>query len=534
MNTDTTTGGPRAGRREWLGLVVLALPALLISMDLSVLYLAVPHISADLQPSSAELLWITDIYGFMLAGFLITMGTLGDRIGRRKLLMIGAAAFGVASVIAAYSASAEMLIASRALLGVAGATLAPSTLALVSNMFRDARQRALAIAVWATALSAGGAMGPLLGGVLLDSFWWGAAFLIGVPVMALLLAAAPVLLPEYRDTAAGRLDLTSVALSLATILPVIYGLKQLAQDGAGSVPFGSIAAGLLFGVAFVRRQRTLADPLIDLRLFRVPAFSASLATNTLGFFIFLGAMLFVVQYLQLVLGLSPLAAGLWTVPTFGAFIAGSMVTPMVVRRVRPATAMAGGLVLTAVGFGMLTQADSLAAVVTSSVVLSLGLAPVFTSVTNLVLAAAPPERAGAASGMAETSTEFGGALGIAVLGAIGTAVYRGRMADAVPASVPADAAEAGRDTLGGAVAVAAELPADVAAALLGPAREAFTGALHAASGVSAVVAAGLAVLAVVLLRDVRPAGAAGAVGPTGDAGATGETDAALASAGAAR
>lgn len=342
-------------------------------------------------------------------------------------------------------------------------------------------------------------------------------------LLAALLIAAPFLLPEYRDDSAARLDLTSVALSLGTILPGIYGLKQVAQDGVRLVPILAIVVGLAVGVAFVRRQRALADPLIDLRLFRVPAFSASLATNTFGFCLFLGVMLFVAQYLQLVLGLSPLWAGLWTVPTFGAFIVGSMATPLVLRRVRPATAMAAGLVVAAIGFGLLTRTEggsALAVLVTGSVVLSLGLAPVFTSVTNLVLGAAPPEQAGAASGMSETSTEFGGALGIAVLGVVGTTVYRARTADTIPADVPPDAAEATRDTLGGAVASAGGLPGEVAAALLGTARDAFTSALHAVSATSAAVAAGLAVFVVVLLRTARPVGASEATGSGGGPGGT--------------
>jgi MFS transporter, DHA2 family, multidrug resistance protein len=326
--------------------------------------------------------------------------------------------------------------------------------------------------------------------------------------MVLLLVTAPVLLPEYRDPGAGRLDLISVALSLASILPALYGLKQIAQDGVQPVPIMSIVAGLAVGVWFVRRQRTLPDPLVDLRLFRVPAFSAALTINTFGFFVFLGTMLFVAQYLQLVRGLSPLPAGLWTVPTFGAFIAGSMVTPLLTRRIAPAWVMATGLTIAAAGFAMLTQADgdgALTILVSGSVVLSLGLAPVFTSVTTLVLGVAPPPKAGAASAMSETSTEFGGALGIAVLGVIGTAVYRGLIDHAVPAGVPAPAAEATRDTLGGAVAAAADLPNDIGAALLGSARDAFTSALHVTSGVSAAIAVALATLAVALLRKVAPA-----------------------------
>ena len=253
---------PRATRREWIGLAVLALPCLLYSMDLTVLNLAVPQLSADLKPTSSQLLWIVDIYGFMIAGSLITMGTLGDRIGRRRLLLIGAGAFGVASVLAAFSSSATMLIAARALLGVAGATLAPSTLSLIRNMFLDPAQRTFAIGVWITSYSAGGAIGPLLGGVLLEHFWWGSVFLAGVPVMALLLLTGPVLLPEYRDPEARRLDLASAALSLAAVLPVIYGLKQTAERGISGGTVVAILTGLVMGTAFVRRQRRLADPLI--------------------------------------------------------------------------------------------------------------------------------------------------------------------------------------------------------------------------------------------------------------------------------
>src|SRR5918998_1435108 len=338
----------RAGRREWIGLAVIALPCLLYSMDLEVLYLAVPSLTADLEPTSSQLLWITDIYGFLLAGFLITMGTLGDRIGRRRLLLIGAAAFGITSVLAAFSRSAEMLIATRAMLGIAGATLAPSTLSLIRNMFLEPSQRAFAIGVWATSFSAGAALGPLAGGLMLEFFWWGSVFLLAVPVMTLLLVLGPSLLPEFRDPEAGRLDLVSAAMSLVTVLVVIYGLKQIAQDGMGWLPVLSIAAGLVLGAAFVRRQRELTDPLIDLRLFRVPAFSTSLAVYTLGILVLFGSFLFIYQYLQLVLELSPLEAAALTLPSFGAFVVGSLVAPAFVKRVRPATVMAIGLAISAV------------------------------------------------------------------------------------------------------------------------------------------------------------------------------------------
>jgi DHA2 family multidrug resistance protein-like MFS transporter len=500
-----TVAPPRAGRREWVGLAVIALACVLYVMDLTVLHLAVPAISADLRPSSAQLLWIIDIYGFLVAGCLITMGTLGDRIGRRRLLLIGAAAFGVASVLAALSTSAEMLIATRALLGVAGATLAPSTLSLIRNMFLDPQQRTTAIGIWITSFSVGAAIGPLLGGLVLEFFWWGAAFLLNVPVMLLLLALGPKLLPEYRDPNAGRTDLTSAVLSLAAVLTVIYGLKQIAQDGLSLLPAVSILAGAAIGVAFVRRQRKLVDPFIDLRLFRIPAFSASLATYGIGIFLVFGGFLFLPQYLQLVLGLSPLEAGLWTLPWALSFVVGSNLTPVIVRRVSPALVMTTGLAFAALGFGIFTQVDATSGfgvIVAGSIIFSLGTAPVFTLTNDLIIGSAPPERAGAAAGISETAAEFGGAVGIAIFGSIGVAIYRNAIGDALPASVPPAAAEAARDTLGGALEAAAQLPSQLGPALIDAARDAFINGLHVAAAVSAFGSLGLAVFVFTLLRGV--------------------------------
>jgi DHA2 family multidrug resistance protein-like MFS transporter len=507
-----TVGAPKAGRREWVGLGVIALPCVLYSMDLTVLNLAVPRLSADLAPSSAQLLWILDIYGFLLAGSLITMGTLGDRIGRRRLLLIGAAAFGAASVLTAFSTSAELLIAARALLGVAAATLAPSTLSLIRNMFADASERTVAIAVWVASFSAGAAIGPVVGGVLLEHFWWGSVFLPAVPVMVLLLALGPVLLPEFRNPQAGRLDLVSAALSMVAVLAVIYGLKQIAQDGVGRASTLSILAGVGVGVAFVRRQHALADPLIDLRLFRKAGFSAALVTNMLDFFVGFGIMLFMAQYLQSVLALSPLIAGLWTVPWALGFIVGSMLTPALVRRIRPAFVMAGGLLAAAVGFGVLAQitgASGLMVLVTGSVLLSLGLAPLTTLSTDIMVGMVPPERAGAASSISETSSELGGALGIAVLGSVGTAVYRSQLAGAVPAGVPVDAANDALSTVGGAVALAERLPGPIGGELLRAARAAFTQSFEVTAGLSGGIAIATAIVAVVWLRQLETGSANG-------------------------
>ena len=504
MNADETR---RAGRREWLGLAVIALPCLLYSMDLTVLNVAVPHLSADLQPSSSQLLWIIDIYGFLVAGMLITMGTLGDRIGRRKLLLIGAVAFGIGSVLAAFSTSAEMLIAARALLGVAGATLAPSTLSLIFNMFHDPQQRTFAIGVWIASYSAGAVVGPVVGGLMLEFFWWGSVFLLALPVMALLLVLGPILLPEFKNPDAGRVDPLSVVLSLSAVLATIYGLKQIAQDGFSWVPALAIVVGVGLGGAFVHRQRVIAEPMLDLALFRSRRFSASLAAYGLSIAVVFGAFVFILQHLQLVLGLSPLRAGLWMIPSGVAFVVGGMVTPLLVRWVRPGFVMAGGLALSALGFVPLTQVNPSTGVetmVAAFVVFSLGLAPVITLATDLIVGSAPRERAGAASAMSETSAEFGGALGIAILGSIGIAVYRGQLDDTLPAAGPPAQAEVARDTLGGATEVAADLPAQTAAALLEAARGAFTEGLQVTAVTGVILLTALAILVAIVLRRVRP------------------------------
>jgi DHA2 family multidrug resistance protein-like MFS transporter len=509
VNEAATSAAPRAGRREWIGLLVLALPCLLYSMDLTVLHLAVPKLTADLRPSSAQLLWIIDVYGFMVAGSLITMGTLGDRIGRRRLLLVGAVAFGAASVVAAFSVNAAMLIATRALLGVAGATIAPSTLSLIRNMFLDPRQRTFAIGVWITSYSVGGAIGPLVGGVLLEHLWWGSVFLCAVPVMVLLLAVGPSLLPEYRDPAAGRPDLASAALSLTAVLAMIYGLKRLAQDGVGTVPALSIAAGLALGALFVRRQLRLPDPLIDLRLFRIGAFSASLATYGVSILVLFGGFLYLPQYLQLVLGLSPFAAGLWTLPWALAFVVGSLLTPALTRRVRPVVLMAGGLSFGAIGFALFTQLGPTTGFLLfagGSSIFALGFSPVFTLTTDLIVGSAPPERAGAASAISETSAELGGAVGIALFGSIGVALYRGAIGDALGPEVPAAAAEAARSTLGGAVAVAGQLSGAAGAELTEAARAAFLRGLRVCAGISCAGSLALAAFAALTLRRVGAQG----------------------------
>jgi DHA2 family multidrug resistance protein-like MFS transporter len=498
---------PKATSREWIGLAVLTLAALVYAMDLTVLNLAIPRISAELRPTSVQLLWMIDIYGFLVAGLLITMGTLGDRIGRRKLLLGGAAGFALASLLAAFSTSSEMLIASRAVMGIAGATVAPSTLSLIFTMFLDPKQRSTAIGFWIAAYSAGGAIGPVLGGVLLEFFWWGSVFLIGVPVMGLLLVLGPRTLPEYKDPNARRLDLRSAAMSLLAILGVVYGLKEIAQDGPAIVPILSIVAGVLLGILFVRRQLRIESPMIDVRLFRIRAFSASLGTYLLGIFVVIGYFLFISQYLQLILGLSPLTAALWSLPSAVGFIVGSTVAPRIIHRFRPWVIMGVGMAVAAIGTVMLIGLSvdgegSLLLIAAASVVISLGLAPVITLATELIVGSAPPEQAGAATGISETGGELGGALGIAILGSVGTAVYRTEVADLIPAGIPAGAVDAARDTLGGALAIAQTLPDALASAVVAAAQTAFVDAIHLVAAVAAVLAVVTAIGAALALRTV--------------------------------
>ncbi len=425
--TATHTLQRRAGAREWAGLAVLAVPCLLVSMDAHVLNLAIPALSADLRPTNAQLLWIVDSYAFLVAGCLMTMGALGDRVGRRRLLLIGATGFGAASLLAAFATSPGMLIAARVLLGVTGATLMPSTLALIRGMFTDPRQRTTAFGVWTASFALGGVLAPVVAGVLLRHFWWGSVFLFGVPLIAVLVALGPVLLPELRDRDAARLDTAGAALSLVGVLGAVYGLKRAVQGGLDPIAGVALAIGLCLVAAFLRRQHRQADPWIDLALFRRRDFSLPLAANAVCFFVLYGTQFFIAQYLQLVLGLSALEAGLWTIPSALGYLAGSVLAPPAANRFRPAWTLSASLAVTAIGFGLLTQVgpqSGLPFVVAGSVIGAVGLAPVYVLTTELTVAAVPPARSGTASGLLTTTANLGGALGIAFLGSLGGAIYR--------------------------------------------------------------------------------------------------------------
>ncbi|MEO3782352.1 MFS transporter [Actinocorallia sp. B10E7] len=481
--------------RAWLGAALLMLPTFLVAMDTTALLLALPRLSADLGATGVQQLWISDGYGFLVAGMVITMGTLADRVGHRRLLIVGAAAFAALSAVAAFATGPLMLIVVRALLGVAGAALAPATLALLTTMFRDERQRGKAIAIWAACQFTGGALGPVLAGLLLQHFWWGSVFLAAVPAMALLVLAGPVLLPESRGDQVGRLDPVSAGLSLAAVLLMVYGIKRLTVEDARAVPAAALVVGTAIGILFVRRQLRLETPLLDLRLLRNRPFTAVIVALVFAGIAMAGTGLLVTQYLQSVLGFSPIASAMLFAPMGLGVAAGTIAAPALARRMRQTTAIAGGLAGSALGCLLLVGVDGtgdLPLVMTGIAVLALGTGPLFALGTGLVVGSVPPERAGSAASMSETGNYFGGSLGLALLGVVAAVVYRSRM-------------DGTSDSLADAVAASRRLPDGQGAELLRTAREAFTAGLHVTGVIAAVIFAGLAVLILAMRPTTRTA-----------------------------
>jgi DHA2 family multidrug resistance protein-like MFS transporter len=500
----TAVLAPRAGRRAWFALAVLMLPVLLVSVDNTVLNFALPAISSALTPSGTQLLWIVDVYPLVLAGLLVSMGSLGDRIGRRRLLLIGSIGFGVVSVAAAFAPSAELLIAARAALGFFGAMLMPSTLSLLRNIFLDRDQRRFAIAVWASGFAAGSALGPIVGGVILEHFAWGAVFLLAVPVLLPLVVLAPFLIPESKDPDPGRIDVPSIVLILVTMTPLVFGVKHLAEAGFDVVTVVSMVVGVASGILFIRRQLRLEHPLLDLSLFRRASFSGAVVINLLSVTALVGGLFFVSQHLQLVLGLAPLDAGLVLLPGLIVMIVAGLVIVPISKRVRPGIVVPVALVVSAVGYASIaiTGGDvSAFGIGLAFVALGLGIGSAETVSNELVIASAPPEKAGAASGVSETAYELGAVLGTATLGTVLTASYRSSVV--LPDGLTAVQQQAAGETLGGAATVAEQLPGDLAGALMESARHAFDSGVGVAAwiGVGLIVAAML--VAAIGLRRVR-------------------------------
>ena len=503
-HADSAGDAPNAPRRAWLGLLVLALPALLLSVDVSVLYLAVPTLSRDLGASNIEQLWILDIYSFLLAGFLVTMGGLADRVGRRRVMLIGAAAFGAASVAAAFATTPTALIAARAVLGIAGATLMPTTLATVRHLFAGTRHLNSAMGVWFACFMVGMLAGPLVGGVLLAKFFWGAVFLLGVPVMLLLLVAGPAILPESRNETPGRMDPVSVILSVATLLPMAWAVKEIARGGVTLVPVLALAVALAVGWLFVTRQRRLTDPLVDLALFRVRAFTGALSISAVGGIVMAGTSLVAAIYLQSVVGLAPIAVGLWLIPQNIAMILGFAVVPVLAKRLAERYVIAGGLLVAAVGFALLAVVDPrrFGVLLLGMGLASFGVAAPMALGATVLMATAPPERAGSAASIMETSGELGVAVGVATLGSLAVGAYRLSLGSS-PALGDSGERDVALRGIEDAFTVAAQQPGTAGEALADAARTAFVSGVHVVGIVAAVTFTLLAVLAVRLL--VTPA-----------------------------
>ena len=497
----TETEAPRVGVRGWMALVVLMLPVLLVSVDNTVLSFALPEISIALAPTGAEQLWIIDVYPLVLAGLLVTMGTLGDRFGRRKLLLIGATGFAAVSALAAFAPTAGLLIAARALLGFFGAMLMPSTLSLLRSIFQNRDQRRMAIAVWASAFSAGSALGPIVGGFLLEHFAWGSVFLIAVPVLIPLLVAAPLLVPESRDPNPGRIDLLSILLSMATMIPVVYAIKSLAVDGPSLTAAAWALLGIGMGYLFVRRQLRATTPMLDMALFTRGSFSGAILVNLLSVVALVGFLYFVSQHLQLVLGLSPMVAGLALVPGMVAMIVAGLTVVPVSRRVPPHIVIPAALAFSVAGYlivAFTTHEHGVLPLVIAFVVLGIGIGAAETISNELILSSAPAAKAGAASAVSETAYELGAVLGTAVLGGIITAFYRGALV--LPDGLPADVAHAAGETLAGAYTAAQELPGALGAALWDAAAAAFGSGVMVTSLIGAVLVVAAGVIAAVTLR----------------------------------
>ncbi|GAB3932376.1 MFS transporter [Kribbella albertanoniae] len=423
-----TTARSRSPR---LALALLALPSLLIAIDISVLGVALPRMSADLRPSPAELLWMNDIYGFMVGGTMVTMGAVGDRIGRRRLIVICAAVFALASAVAAFSTAPWMIIVTRAVMGLAGAAIMPASMALLGQIFPDPKARVSAMGAYMTCFLLGMAAAPLIGGVMLQYWWWGSVFLLGVPVMVLTLLAAPRLLPESQAQPDTRLDLRSAALCLVSILSLVAALKWAVNGTELWKVVGLGVVGLALGIVFVRRQQTLEHPLVDLSLLRQPGVTRALWVLFLTALLMGGTSIFIAFYLQSVHGLEPLTAALCLIPSTIAMIAASNLGPWLGHRMEPKRVVVGGLAMMAIGFvpfALLPVGESgIGWAICGAVLTTAGIGAAFPFLMNDIISHAPQERAGSAASLAQTANEIGIATGLVILGSLATVVYRAQL-----------------------------------------------------------------------------------------------------------
>ncbi|CAL9402803.1 MFS transporter [Streptomyces sp. enrichment culture] len=499
-----------AGANRWVVLVVLCASLLLVAVDATVLHVAVPAVTEDLRPGAIELLWIVDVYPLVCASLLILFGTLGDRVGRRRVLLLGYALFGVASALAALATGPQVLIAARALLGVGGAMIMPATLSILRQVFPDRRERALAIGIWSAVAAVGAAVGPLLGGFLLEHFWWGSVFLVNIPLMLVSLPVGRLLLPESKGDGRGPWDVVGALLAAAGLFGVVLGVKRLGGGEPVASPFTllplALGAALLAG--FVRRQRRRTYPLVDLRMFGRPAFSTSVGCIVLAMLALVGLELIAAQYLQLVLGLSPLQTGLRLLPLTFAAMAAGLAGARMLRRFGPRLMVCAGFCLTACAVGLLTamgREDNSALLLSGFVLLGFGLETTLFGAYESMLSEAPQEQSGGAAAIGETSYQLGAGIGIALLGSVMNAAYAPGLTGGVP-GVPASASSAAGHSLGEAYEIAGQLGGPAGVALRRAAGDAFVHGLHVTLVVSAALLLLGAVMALRLPRAMQGEG----------------------------
>lgn len=486
----TRRAGVRVPVSPWFSLAMLLLPSTMTSIDSTVLQLAVPRMSAALQPSGSELLWILDSYGLVTICLLIPMGALADRVGRRRVLLAGVALFGAASLLGALATSPEMLIAARGLMGVAAGTLLPPTLSLISVLFPDESERATAISLWLGGSMLGMIAGPLVGGLLLDSFWWGSVFVLGVPVMAVVLVFGPFVLPDYRVDANSPLDSGSVVLAVVGMLLFVYGAQSFGGDSLRVVAAVVLVAGLAALVAFVRRQRRIPEPVLDVGLFADPRVRTVAAGMCLAAVVISGSNFFVSQQLQAVFGLAPVRAGSVLAPAAAASIVGYLLSARLQRRFGPRAVIVSGFAIGAVGLAAFTTvafAPSVAAVLVAGVVMSFGLGGAIAACATVLVTSVPTDRSGSTAVVQEVSSQLGVVLGFAVVGTVGTALYRELVLRGSPAGSSEQALDQARSTVGAAVSLPPQW-----ADLIDVARDAFSTSFAMCAGVSAAALVALA------------------------------------------
>ncbi|SDU70279.1 MFS transporter [Jiangella alkaliphila] len=498
-------------QRRWSILGVLVVSLLVVVLDNTVLNVALRTIQDDLSATQSELEWAINSYTLVFAGLLFTFGLLGDRFGRRRMLMFGLLLFGIASAVSAYASSPEQLIAARAFMGIGAAAVMPATLAIITQVF-EPEERGRAIGIWVASVGISIVLGPVLGGALLERFWWGSVFLINVPVVVIGLALIAWLVPESRNPSPGRLDPGGVLLSIVGLTLLVYGIIEGGERATVTDPlvWGSVAGGLAVLVLFVWYERRSTHPALDIGLFRNPVFSASVTTIGLVFFAMLGTFFFMTFYLQIVRGYSPLEAGLMFLPFAIAQTVFSTLSETMVRRfgIRAVTATGLSLVaLSLVAMGFIDETTPLWFLLAAFFIQGAGIANVMPPATTAVMAAVPREKAGVGSAVNNTMRQVGGALGVAVLGAVLSARYRTGVEDAVSV-LPEDIRHAAGESIGTTMQAAER--AGVVAQVRGPAFDAFIGGVHWVAFLGAAVAA-LSVVVVAVFLPGRSASRAPSV-----------------------